>query len=168
VQGRLQELLTKEGDAVTQGQLFGRTTRRNGRPMWPSTLTASANRPQIFRYASSTAVSITYTSVTAINNLVSGAIENVNSRLVLTLRSGSGIVIDTGSVPANNDKSDVQKLFRISGNAFSVRIDVTSNHLTAPIFGPSNDHIFNQIHTPEPTRSVTSVPVGFYYNQCSP
>jgi hypothetical protein len=124
---------------------------------------------EIFRYSSSTARSITYTSVTTIDSLIGDPAGNVNSRLVLTLTSGTGIVIDTSGTPANNDAGDIQKLFRIAGNAFSVRVDVTSNTLVIPIFGASNTQVFNQMHTPpNTTGSATSVNMGFYYKQCSP
>src|SRR5215471_2540213 len=58
---------------------------------------------EIFRYSSSTAQSFSYTGTTTIENLVSGSAENVNTRLVLTLTAGSGIVIDTAGNPANNN-----------------------------------------------------------------
>ena len=101
---------------------------------------------EIFRYSSSTARSIVYTGATTIDNIVTSATEHVNTRLVLTLTSGTGIVIDTGGTPANNDNGDIQKLFRIAGDTFSLRLAVTSNHLTIPVFGPSNSHVFNAIH----------------------
>jgi hypothetical protein len=123
---------------------------------------------EIFRYSSNTARSITYTSVTTIDDLAAGAAQNVNSRVVLTLTSGTGIVIDTAGNPANNDNGDIQKLFRIAGNTFSVRVDVTSNTLTIPTFGPSNSHVFNAAHPPAMTRSATDVNLGFYYKQCTP
>ena len=123
---------------------------------------------EIFRYSSSTAQSIVYTSATTIDNIVTNATEHVNTRLVLTLTSGNGIVIDTGSNPANNDNGDIQKLFRISGNTFSLRLAVTSNHLTIPDFGPSNSHVFNAIHHPPMVSSIVGVNTGFYYLQCTP
>ena len=101
-------------------------------------------------------------------DIVTGATEHVNTRLVLTLVSGTGIVIDTGGNPANNGNGDIQKLFRIAGNTFSVRVAVTSNHLTIPTFGPSNSHVFNAIHHPPMTNSMTAVNTGFYYLQCTP
>ena len=123
---------------------------------------------EIFRYSSSTARSIFYTSATTIDNIVTGATEHVNTRLELTLTSGTGIVIDTGGNPANNGNGDIQKLFRIAGNTFSLRLAVTSNHLTIPTFGPSNSHVFNAIHHPPTTSSMTAVNTGFYYQQCTP
>ena len=123
---------------------------------------------EIFRYSSSTARSITYTSATTIDNIVTGATEHVNTRLVLTLTSGTGIVIDTGGNPANNGNGDIQKLFRIAGNTFSLRLALTSNHLAIPTFGPSNSHVFNAIHHPPATNSMTAVNTGFYYQQCTP
>lgn len=123
---------------------------------------------EIFRYSSSTAQSIVYTSATTIDNIVTNATEHVNTRLVLTLTSGNGIVIDTGGTPANNDNGDIQKLFRIAGNAFSLRLAATSNHLTIPVFGPSNSHVFNAIHHPTGVNSIVGVNTGFYYLQCTP
>jgi hypothetical protein len=123
---------------------------------------------EIFRYSSSTARSIFYTSATTIDNIQTGATEHVNTRLELTLTSGNGIVIDTGGNPANNANGDIQKLFRIAGNTFSLRLAVTSNHLTIPTFGPSNSHVFNAIHHPTTTSSMTAVNTGFYYLQCAP
>ena len=123
---------------------------------------------EIFRYSSSTAQSIVYTSATTINNIVTNATEHVNTRLVLTLTSGNGIVIDTGGNPANNNNGDIQKLFRIAGNTFSLRLAVTSNHLTIPDFGPSNSHVFNAIHHPTTVQSIVGVDTAFYYLQCTP
>jgi hypothetical protein len=123
---------------------------------------------EIFRYSSSTANSIVYTSATTIDNIVTNAMENVNTRLVLTLTSGNGVVIDTGGNPANNGNGDIQKLFRIAGNTFSLRLAVTSNHLTIPDFGPSNSHVFNAIHHPPGVNSIIGVNTGFYYLQCTP
>jgi len=123
---------------------------------------------EIFRYASSTANSITYTSMTTVNDLLGSSARNVNSRLVLTLTSGTGIVIDTAGSPANNDQGDIQKLFRIAGNSFSVRLDVTSNTLGIPTFGGSNTNVFDQIHKPPMSGSTTTVNFGFYYNECTP
>jgi hypothetical protein len=88
--------------------------------------------------------------------------------LVLTLTSGNGIVIDTGGTPANNNNGDIQKLFRIAGNTFSLRLAVTSNHLTIPDFGPSNSHVFNAIHHPTTVSSIVGVNTAFYYLQCTP
>jgi hypothetical protein len=123
---------------------------------------------ELFRYSSSTANSIVYTSATTIDDIVTSATENVNTRLVLTLTSGNGIVIDTGGNPANNDNGDIQKLFRIAGNTFSLRLAVTSNHLDIPDFGPSNSHVFNAIHHPSMVSSIIGVNTGFYYLQCTP
>src|SRR5262245_56570349 len=129
--------------------------------------TAPSNR-EIFRYSSSTANSIVYTSATTIDNIITNATEHVNTRLVLTLTAGDGIVIDTGGSPANNDNGDIQKLFRIAGNTFSLRLAVTSNHLDIPTFGPSNAHVFNAIHHPPMVNSIIGVNTGFYYLQCTP
>jgi hypothetical protein len=123
---------------------------------------------EIFRYSSSTANSIVYTSATTINNIITNATEHVNTRLVLTLTAGTGIVIDTGGTPANNANGDIQKLFRISGNSFSLRLALTSNHLAIPTFGSSNSHVFNAIHHPPMTSSMIAVNTGFYYLGCAP
>ena len=123
---------------------------------------------EIFRYSSSTAQSIVYTSATTIDNIVTNATEHVNTRLVLTLTSGNGIVIDTVGTPVNNNNGDIQKLFRIAGNTFSLRLAVTSNHLTIPDFGPSNSHVFNAIHHPPMVSSIVGVNTAFYYLQCAP
>src|SRR5215475_15564233 len=123
---------------------------------------------EIFRYSSSTAQSIVYTSATTIDNIVTNATEHVNTRMVLTLTSGNGIVIDTGGNPANNDNGDIQKLFRIAGNTFSLRLAATSNHLDFPTFGSSNSHVFNAIHHPTTVSSMIAVNTGFYYLGCNP
>lgn len=123
---------------------------------------------EIFRYASSTARSIVYTSASTIDNIVTNATEHVNTRMVLTLTAGDGVVIDTGGTPANNDSGDIQKLFRIAGDSFSLRLALTSNHLTIADFGPSNSHVFNAIHHPPMVGSITAVNTGFYYLQCTP
>jgi hypothetical protein len=129
---------------------------------------------EIFRYASDTPRSITYTSRTTINNLLGTTADNVNTRLVLTLTSGTGFVIDTDGNPANNNNGDIQKLIRIAGNAFSLRVDITSNmfnpaNATLFRFGPSNSHVYNAIpKPPNPPGSVTAVDMGFYYLLCAP
>jgi hypothetical protein len=122
---------------------------------------------EIFRYSSSTANTIVYTGATTIDDIITGSTGTVNNRLVLTLTSGSGIVIDTGGRPANNGNGDIQKLFRIAGNAFSLRLEVFSNHLTIPGFMSSND-LFSSIHHPNTVQSITSVNTGFYYLACTP
>ena len=45
VQGRLQELLAREGDAVKQGQISAASGRRSGRPTSTSLPTANGNPP---------------------------------------------------------------------------------------------------------------------------
>ena len=122
---------------------------------------------EIFRYSSSTANSIVYTGATTIDDIITGSTGTVNNRLVLTLTAGSGIVIDTAGDPANNDNGDIQKLFRIAGDTFSLRLEVFSNHLTIPGFMSSND-LFSSIHHPTTVQSITSVNTGFYYLACNP
>ena len=72
-----------------------------------------------------------------------------------------------------NDGCDVrreplQQLFRIAGNTFSVRIDVTSNTFAIPDLGPSNTHVFNVTNTAPMSGTTTTVNMGFYYLQCTP
>jgi hypothetical protein len=124
---------------------------------------------EIFRYSSATASSIIYTSTTTIADF-SGSTQDVNTRLVLTLTSGTGIVVDTGGTPANNDNGDIQKLFRIAGSSFSVRVDVDSNTLAIPTFGASNPNVYDPVHIPSSGGgdSITNVSFGFYYNECTP
>jgi hypothetical protein len=123
---------------------------------------------EILRYSSATTNSIVYTSTTTIDDL--GSTEDVNTRLVLTLTAGTGIVVDTGGTPANNDNGDIQKLFRIAGGSFSVHVDVDSNTLAIPTFGASNTNVYDPTHMPsnEGGGSITRVAFGFYYNECSP
>lgn len=124
---------------------------------------------EVFRYSSGTASSIVYTSTTTIDNVL-GTTEDVNTRLVLTLTSGTGIVVDTGGDPADNGNGDIQKLFRISGNSFSVHVDVDSNTSSIPIFGASNTNVYDPIHVPSSGggKSITSLSLAFYYNECTP
>jgi hypothetical protein len=123
---------------------------------------------EIFRYSSSTPKSIVYTSTTTINNVLGSSAEDVNTRLVLTLTSGSGTVIDTGGTPANNGNGDIEKLFRITSASFAVNVDVSSNKLSIPSFGPANDSVFNPTHTPPSLRSMGQVDLAFYWNGCTP
>jgi hypothetical protein len=124
---------------------------------------------EIFRYSSSTPSSIIYTSTTTVDDVLSST-EDVNTRLVLTLTSGTGTVVDTGGTPASNDSGDIQKLFRIAGSSFSVHIDVDANTSAIPIFGPSNTDVYDPTHTPASGAgsSITSVDFQFYYNECTP
>src|SRR5262245_43480138 len=128
-----------------------------------------------FRYASSTPRSITYTSRTTINSASLGVV-NVNNRLVMTLVAGTGIVVDTEGNPANNAYADIRKLFKITSNTFSVRIEVTSNALPRAVidggtlihgtFRPTVE-LFNSFDfTPSTTRPKVSVHTGFYYLLC--
>jgi hypothetical protein len=130
-----------------------------------------------FRYASSTPRSITYTSRTTIHSASLGVV-NVNNRLVMTLVAGTGVVVDTQGTPANNAYADVQKLFKITSNSFSVRIEVTSNALPRAVidgdtlirgtFRPTVE-LFNSFDfTPSTTRPHVSVHTGFYYLLCTP
>jgi len=138
--------------------------------------TAPSGR-EIFRYRSSTARSIVYTSGTTIENTVTGSAQNVNTRLVLTLTAGTGIVIDTAGNPPNNDNGDIQKLFRIASNTFSVRVDVLTNSrwetcyegvcMDAGDFAASNE-LLTIIPNSPTTQVITSVNLGFYYLQCTP
>jgi len=121
---------------------------------------------EIFRYSGSTSQSIIYTSTTSIENI--GTSEDVNTRLVLTLISGTADVIDTGGTPANNGNGDIEKLFRITGDAFSVHVDVQANNSAIPAFGAANSKVYDPTHTAANARSTTRVDVGFYYNACSP
>ena len=125
---------------------------------------------EIFRYSSSTPSSIIYTSTTTIDDVLGSSTEDVNTRLVLTLTSGTGTVVDTGGTPANNDNGDIQKLFRIAGSSFSVHVDVESNTSAIPVFGASLTDVYDPIHTPAsgagaPSRESN---LQFYYNECTP
>ncbi len=124
---------------------------------------------EVFRYSSSTPSSIIYTSTTALDDVLSST-EDVNTRLVLTLTSGTGTVVDTGGTPASNDNGDIQKLFRIAGSSFSVHVDVNANASAIPIFGASNTDVYDPTHTPASGAggSITSVDLQFYYNECAP
>jgi hypothetical protein len=130
-----------------------------------------------FRYRSSTPRSITYTSRGPLYSASLGVV-NVNNRLVMTLIAGTGVVVDTEGNPANNAYADIQKLFKITSNSFSVRIEVTSNALpravisgdtlTRGTFRPSVE-LFNTFDvTPSTTRPFVSVHTGFYYLLCAP
>src|SRR4030095_4274246 len=123
---------------------------------------------EIFRYSSSTANSIVYTSATTINNIITNATEHVNTRLVLTLTAGTGIVIDTGGTPANNANGDIQKLFRISGNSFSLPLAPTATLLPPPPCGSPTSLFFTAPHPPPMTSSMIAVNTGFYYLGCAP
>jgi len=125
---------------------------------------------EIFRYSSSTPSSIIYTSTTTIDNVLGSSTEDVNTRLVLTLTSGTGTVVDTGGNPASNGNGDIQKLFRIAGSSFSVHVDVDSNTLAIPIFGASNTNVYDPTHGPANGGggSITQLTLSFYYNECAP
>lgn len=123
---------------------------------------------EIFRYASSTLRSIVYTSTTTIDDVLGSSTEDVNTRLVLTLMSGMGTVVETGGTPANGGNGDIQKLFKITSSTFSVHVDVSSNSLAFPVFGASNTNVFNPTHTPPDLRSMTQVDTAFYYKECDP
>jgi hypothetical protein len=125
---------------------------------------------EIFRYSSSTPTSIVYTSTTTVDDVLGSSTEDVNTRLVLTLTSGTGTVVDTGGSPANNGNGDIQKLFRIAGSSFSVHVDVDSNTLAIPTFGASNTNVYDPVHGPSSGGggSITQLTLGFYYNECTP
>ena len=125
---------------------------------------------EIFRYSSSTPSSITYTSTTTVDDVLGSSAEDVNTRLVLTLTSGTATVVDTGGTPANNGSGDIGKLFRIAGGSFSVHVDVDSNTLGIPIFGASNTNVYDAVHGPSSGGggSITQLTLGFYYNECNP
>jgi hypothetical protein len=100
--------------------------------------------------------------------MLGSSAQDVNTRVVLTLTSGTGTVVDTGGSPANNDNGDIQKLFRITSSSFSVHIDVASNTPPIPIFGGSNPHVYDPTQTPASgTVNRTRVDLAFYYNECT-
>lgn len=121
---------------------------------------------EIFRYAGSTSDSITYTSSTTLDNKLGSSTEDVNTRVVLTLTSGSGDVIDTGGTPADNADGDIGKLFRVTGSSFSIHVDVQSNRASTPVFDTSSPNVYDPTHTPSDVRNTTRLYFGFYYLGC--
>jgi hypothetical protein len=123
---------------------------------------------EVLRYSGHTSSSIVYTSSTTLHNELGSATQAVNTRVVLTLASGTGTVVDTAGNPANNGNGDVDKLFRITSSSFSVHADVTSNTPPIPIFGESSPNVYDPTHTPASgTRNNTRVYLAFYYNGCT-
>jgi hypothetical protein len=130
---------------------------------------SSPTQYEVFRFASSTPTSITYTSSTTVHNLEGSATQAVNTRLVLALTAGTGTVIDVAGTPADSASyGDIQRLFRISSNTFSVHVTVSSNTSPIPTFGASNPNVYDRSQTSASTRgALTNVSVGYYYNECS-
>jgi len=119
----------------------------------------------VFRYASNTPTSITYTSTTTINDLLNGT-QTTNNQLVLTLLTGSGSVLAAGGNPANNSFGDVEAVFQITSTSFSVRTEVKASN-TFHVLGLACPAVYDPTHTPASgTSDISKVDVAFYISDC--
>ncbi|MDX2167872.1 MAG: hypothetical protein SF182_12435 [Deltaproteobacteria bacterium] len=127
---------------------------------------STAGSPEVFRFASNTGTSITYTSTTTVNDVVSGGL-NVNQQLILTLTSGSATVVAAGGNPGNNSNGDINALFQVNSASFSVRADIKGS-FTLSGYTQALPGIY------DPTRTASGagaddfsrVDVAFYYSDC--
>ena len=127
----------------------------------------AAGSAAIFTYLSNTASAITYQSTTTVNDQVNGT-QTVTNRLVLTRTAGTGTVVATGGIPANNIRGDIERLFEITGGTtFTVRVDVQASNPIFPGFGNALPHLYNPARTPPSGASdISRVDLGFYYSDC--
>jgi hypothetical protein len=79
-------------------------TNVNGNTM--TGVNPASGSPEVFRYASQTSSSITYTSTTSVNGVIHPT-HTVNNQLVLTL-GGTGSVVSTGGTPGSNAFGDIE------------------------------------------------------------
>lgn len=136
----------------------------NGNTMTGSAPAAAS--PAVYRFASNTANSITYTSSTTIPDILNGT-QNVDNRLILTLLTGSATVVAAGGNPANNNNGDIQAVFQITSTSFQIRADVQSRSTFFPVFGNAAPIVYDPTHTPAAGGGLISkVDVAFYRSEC--
>jgi hypothetical protein len=127
-----------------------------------------AGGPEVFRFLTSNANSITYESDTSINSAVPAfGSDPVENRLVLTRTGGTGTVVAAAGNPANNSRGDVGALFQItSGSSFTLDVDVQAssphfalgNACTA-VYDPSHSTVGNG-------GDRSKVDIAFYFSDC--
>jgi hypothetical protein len=126
---------------------------------------ATAASAAVFRFASNTSSTITYTSATTIPDLNHGT-QPVTSRLVLTLTSGSGFVVPAGGNPANNGNGDVQAAFQLTSASFTIRVDVKASNIFFGL-GQACPAVYDPTATPPSgAADVGDVNLGLYYSDC--
>lgn len=127
----------------------------------------AASSAAVFRYDSSTATSITYTSTTTISDVFHGS-HTVNNRLTLAVSAGSASVVVTGGTPANSPANgDIERVFQISSGSFTIEADVESNDGFFPVFGRSCDAVYDPSHSTTGNGGDRSrVDVAFYFSDC--
>jgi hypothetical protein len=126
----------------------------------------AASTSAVFRFASDTGSSITYTSSTTIADIINGN-QAVSNRLILTLTSGSASVVAAGGNPTNSGNGDIERLFHITGGSdFQVRVDVQASNPIFPAFGNACPAVFDPTHAAVATRDISKVDLAFYFSDC--
>ena len=138
-------------------------TNVNGNTM--TAVNPAAGSPEVFRYASQTSNSITYTSTTSVNGVLHPT-HTVTNQLVLTL-TGSATILPTGGTPGSNSFGDIERVFQIdSGSSFSVDVDVKAQdaffslgQACTGVYDPNHPVLGNG-------GDRNKVDLAFYYSDC--
>jgi hypothetical protein len=139
-------------------------TNVNGNTM--TNANPGASSVSVFRYASETGSSITYTSTTTIDDALNGSGIAVNSQLILTRTGGTATVVSTGGTPASNGFGDIQSLFQITGGtSFTVRVDVKADN-TFHANGQAGPAVYDPTHTAFNGGDRNKVDLAFYFSDC--
>ncbi len=137
-------------------------TNVNGNTMTGSAPTGGSGA--VFRYGSSTANSITYTSTTSVVDGTHGT-QPVSNQLVLTLTSGSATVVATGGSPGNTAFGDIERLFKVTSSSFTIRVDVKASNSFFGL-GQACPAVFDPSHAPIGVSNISKADVAFYYSDC--
>jgi len=140
---------------------------RNSTNVIGNTMTGSAptaGSGAVFRYASSTGSSITYTSATTITDVFNGTLA-VSNQLVLTVTGGSASVVATGGTPSSNSFGDIERIFQVNSGSFSIRADVKASDADHGL-GYACPAVFDPTPQPASDSDISKVDVAFYYSDC--
>jgi hypothetical protein len=119
----------------------------------------------VFRFASNTASTITYTSTTSITDVFHGT-HSVNNELRLVLTSGSATIVAAAGNPANNGNGDIQQVFQITSSSFSIRADVRASD-TFFALGYACPAVYDPSHaTFGAFGDISKVDFAFYFSDC--
>jgi hypothetical protein len=128
--------------------------------------------PAVFRHSGGAGTVITYlgaenpAATTIFKASAPVGPQNVATRLLLTLTSGSATIVTTGGVPADNANGDIGSLFRLTSSSFSVRVDLQASSPSFPAFGNSCPSVFDPTHTRAGVdQEISHVDLGFYWRE---
>lgn len=132
-----------------------------------------AGSAAIFRATSAGGAVVNYaasTPSTTIFNVLTGASQNVNTFLKLTLTGGTGTISATGGNPISNSRGDIEYVYRITSSSFTLQVDINATSTGLPTADNSAAYVFDAINTRSAgstfgtvDQDVSKLDFAFYY-----